>query len=102
MQSNRKVHRGDATPTYWLPRRNRLAHARNKRGKRAPFPTANRTARTRIGHSVGSKLETPCPDGKRMSPAPRAQRLHSYFSGQRASDKPVTRSAEHTTELPSR
>jgi hypothetical protein len=46
------------------------------RDKRALLPAANHRARTRIGHTVGSKPERPCPDEKNMSLGPKARSLH--------------------------
>jgi len=82
-QWNHRARRDTAIPLCRPPHRNRRAHARNMRGKRAPLPTANRTTRTRSDRTAGSKPETPCPDGRSMSPGPQAQPPHLYSAGPR-------------------
>jgi hypothetical protein len=78
---NHRAHRDTAIPPCHPPHWNRRARARSMQGKRAPLPTANHRAHTRIGRTVDSKPETPCPDEKNMSLGPKAPSLH-WCSGE--------------------
>ncbi len=73
---NHRAHRDTAIPPCWPPPLSRLARARSTWGKHVPLPTANHRARTRIGRTVGSNTETPCPDEKSMSLGRKARPLH--------------------------
>ena len=84
---NHRAHRDTAIPLCQPLHRNRRARARSKRGKRAPLPTANHKARKRIGRTVGSKPETPCPDEKNMSLGPKAPQLRCILANNRPDAK---------------
>jgi len=77
-QWNHKAHRDTAIRLRSTGFLNRCVRARSKRDKRVLLLTANRTARTRTGRTVGSKPERPCRDEKNRWPDPRVPLRHCY------------------------
>ena len=75
--------------------------ARSTWGKRAPLPAANRTARTQIGRTSGSKPETLSPDERSRSRAPASRTLHSFSAAQQARLEICSRFCAVGTGLPS-